>query len=199
MLVSTFELLVKRQFPKPDDLPVQVPDELKVKIGKLSRTVIQGYFLTISNINDFELTLSLVFTIVSNPPVDKFKEELVAFFDVQDKNLIVPPIEPDIIPNKVRYTRTIEANETGLFLLQPNILEPKLLNDEEFEVRGYVEAYVSSLSKRYKSAKLLLTPEHRGTFYKDLNAEGAAVQLDQIAYSLPTSHGGSLFDLRAEF
>lgn len=199
MLVSTFELLVKPQLPKQEDLPAQVPDELKTKIGKLSRTVIQGYFLTISNLNNFEITLSLVFTIVSNPPVNKFKEDLVAFFDVQDKNLIVPPVEPDIIPNKVRYTRTIQANETGLFLLQPNILEPKLLNDEDFEVRGYVEAYVSSLSKGYRSAKLLLTPEHRGTFYKDLDADGAAVQLDQIAYSLPTAHGGSLFELRSEF
>jgi len=62
MFVSTFELPVKRQFPKPEDLPmeVQIPDQLKAEIRKLSRTVIQGYFLTISNLNAFDVTLSCI-------------------------------------------------------------------------------------------------------------------------------------------
>jgi hypothetical protein len=192
MLVSTFELLVKRQFPKQEALPVQVPQDLKSKIEKLTRTVIQGYFLTISNLNAFDVTLSLVFTIVSNPPV-KIKD-LVAFIDVDESNMVAN-IQPDFVPNKIRFTRTIGASDTGLFLLQPNILKPELLQNEKFEVRGYVEIFISSLSTGHNSARLLLTPEHRGTFYKNLDSEETPVQLDQIAYSLPTSHGGSLFEL----
>ena len=192
MLVSTFELLVKRQFPKQEALPVQVPQDFKSKIEKLSRTVIQGYFLTISNLNAFDVTLSLVFTIVSNPLV-KIKD-LVAFIDVDESNMVAN-IQPDFVPNKIRFTRTIGASDTGLFLLQPNILKAELLQNEKFEVRGYVEIFISSLSTGHNSARLLLTPEHRGTFYKNLDSEETPVQLDQIAYSLPTSHGGSLFEL----
>ncbi|MEA5565251.1 MULTISPECIES: hypothetical protein [unclassified Anabaena] len=192
MLVSTFELLVKPQFPKAANLPVQVPPSLKADIEKLSRTVIQGYFLTLSNLNAFEVTVSLVFTIVSNPPVNI--KELVAFLDVDETNMLAE-LEPDLAPNKIRFTRTIKPGDTGLFLLQPNILKEGLLAKANFEVRGYVEVFISSLSTGYNSAKLLLTPEHRGTFYKSLDVDGAKVQLDQIAYSLPTAHGGSLFEL----
>ncbi|AFY47499.1 hypothetical protein Nos7524_1626 [Nostoc sp. PCC 7524] len=192
MLVSTFELLVKPQFPKAANLPVQIPPALKGNIEKLSRNVIQGYFLTLSNLNAFEVTLSLVFTVVSNPPVNI--KEIVAFLDVDETNMLAE-LEPDFAPNKIRFTRTIKAGETGLFLLQPNILKEGLLAKANFEVRGYVEVFISSLSTGYNSAKLLLTPEHRGTFYKNLDAEGTKVQLDQIAYSLPTAHGGSLFEL----
>ncbi len=192
MLVSTFELLVKPQFPKAENLPVVVPEDLELKIAKLSRTIIQGYFLTLSNINAFDVTLSLVFTVVSNPPVDTAK--LVAFLDVNEINMSAA-LEPDFAPNKIRFTRTIPASETGLFLLQPNILVPDLLKNEAFEVRGFVEVFISSISTGYNSAKLLLTPEHRGTFYKNLDLEANEVQLDQIAYSLPTGHGGSLFEL----
>ena len=192
MLVSTFELLVKRQFPKQEDLPVSVPDDLKDEIEKLSRTVIQGYFLTISNLNAFDVTLSLVFTVVSNPPVDI--NELVGFIDVQETNMLAD-IQPDVVPGKIRFTRTIPSSDTGLFLLQPNILIPELLTDENFEVRGYVEIFISSLSTGHEFAKFLLTPEHRGTFFKSLDSTGSEVQLDQIAYSLPTAHGGSLFEI----
>lgn len=190
MLVSTFELLVKRQLPKLTDLPPGVM--FPPGVDKLTRTVIQGYFLTISNLNAFDATISLVFTIVSTPPIAL--PELIAFLDVDGFNLVeLPDVEPDLAENKIRFTRKIPASDTGLFLLQPNILKPKLIEKENFEVRGYVEVFISSLSTGFNSAKLLITPEHRGTFYTDLSKE--AVQLDQIAYSLPTAHGGSLFEL----
>jgi hypothetical protein len=146
----------------------------------------------LSNLNAFEVTLSLVFTIVSNPPVNI--KELVAFLDVDETN-ILGRLEPDFAPNKIRFTRTIKPGDTGLFLLQPNILKEELLKKANFEVRGYVEVFISSLSTGYNSAKLLLTPEHRGTFFKSLEGDASQVQLDQIAYSLPTAHGGSLFEL----
>lgn len=49
MIVSTFEILVKPQLPTtlPPGTPV-IPG-----IGNLSRKVIQGYFLTVANVNFF--------------------------------------------------------------------------------------------------------------------------------------------------
>jgi len=120
--------------------------------------------------------------------------QLVGFLDVEETNMLAS-LQEDLVPNKIRYTQTMPASETGLFLLQPNILVPDLLSKKNFEVRGYVEIFISSLSTGHNSAKLLLTPEQRATFYKNLDLKRDEVQLDQIACSLPTSHGGSLFEL----
>ncbi|MBD2741803.1 hypothetical protein [Coleofasciculus sp. FACHB-1120] len=188
MLVSTFELLVKSQLPK--NLPSPLPNNLE----KLSRTVIQGYFLTLANTTSSTVKVSLVFTAVS-PAIDI--EKTFVFLDVEGVN-IPGDLIPDTAPNKARFTITIPANDTGLFILQPDILKTgkdskTLLDTADFELRGYVEIFMSSLSKS-KSAKLLLTPEHRGTFFKNL--KDADPQLDQIVYSLPTANGGSLFNLK---
>jgi hypothetical protein len=85
--------------------------------------------------------------------------------------------------------------------LQPNILKvdkggKTLVEKANFEVRGYVEIFLSSLSAP-KFAQLLLTPEHRGTFFnKDLDNLASNPQLDQIAYSLPTANGSALYQLK---
>lgn len=176
MLVSTFEILVKSQ----------LPPELK---SPLSRKVIQGYFLTLSNLNPFSVVLSLVFTAVT-PSLN----DVIPFLDVTGVN-VGGPLVPDPIPPKVRFQLRLPANDTGLFLLQPDIINnPELLTDEKqsLEVRGFVEIFVSSLSGR-NSADILVTPEQRGTFFGDLKATDP--RLDQIAYSIPTAHGGSLFTL----
>jgi hypothetical protein len=52
--VSTFELLLKPQLPKA--ITASRPE-----LAGLTRTVIQGYFLTISNITDNLIYLSVVF------------------------------------------------------------------------------------------------------------------------------------------
>lgn len=174
MLVSTFELLVKSQLQQGSTDP-------------LSRTVIQGYFLTLSNLNPFSVILSLVFTAIT-PPL----ENVIPLLDVTGTN-VGGNLVPDPIPPKVRFQLRLPANDTGLFLLQPDLFNKRdeLLRNG-LEVRGFVEIFVSSLSGR-NSADLLLTPEQRGTFFKDLTATDA--QLDQIAYSIPTANGGSLFTL----
>lgn len=192
MLVSTFELLVKSQLPRLDQIepsPTAPPPDVLAKLQKLGRTVIQGYFLTLSNINFFDVTISLVFTALT-PPVDI--DETILFLDVQGIN-ISGDLRRELVRGKARFTLTIPANDTALFLLQPDfIMKPELLTNPNFEVRGFVEIFISSLSGQ-NSAELLLTPEHRGTFYKDLDA--ADPQLDQIVYALPTASGGSLFRL----
>ena len=188
MLVSTFEILVKSQLPK------NLPSPLPANLEKLSRTVIQGYFLTLANTTSSTVKVSLVFTAVT-PSIDIDKTFI--FLDVEGVN-IPGDLIPDTAANKARFTITIPGNDTGLFILQPDILKAgkdgkTLLDTADFELRGYVEIFMSSLSKS-KSAKLLLTPEHRGTFFKNL--KDADPQLDQIVYSLPTANGGSLFNLK---
>jgi hypothetical protein len=188
MLVSTFEILVKSQLPK------NLPSPLPANLEKLSRTVIQGYFLTLANTTSSTVKVSLVFTAVT-PSIDIDKTFI--FLDVEGVN-IPGDLIPDTAANKARFTITIPGNDTGLFILQPDILKAgkdgkTLLDTADFELRGYVEIFMSSLSKP-KSAKLLLTPEHRGTFFKNL--KDADPQLDQIVYSLPTANGGSLFNLK---
>jgi hypothetical protein len=186
MLISTFELLVKSQLPSTVSPPVSIPPSLSA----LSRAVVQGYFLSISNLNNSQIVLSLVFTAVS-PPLSALNT--IIFVDA-DGNNVIGDVSPEP-PNRSRFTLTLNANDTGLFILQPDIISnPNLLNTKDFEVRGYAEVFISSLSP-IRQGRILITPEQRGTFFKDLNAVDP--QLDQVVYSLPTSTGGSLFTLRA--
>jgi hypothetical protein len=187
MLISTFELLVKSQLPSTVSPPTSIPAALSA----VSRTVIQGYFLSVSNLNNSSIALSLVFTAVS-PPLSALNT--IVFVDA-DGNNVIGDVLPSI-PNKSRFTLNLNANDTGLFILQPDIISnPNLLNTKDFEVRGYAEVFLSSLSP-IQRGRILITPEQRGTFFKDLTATDP--QLDQIIYSLPTSTGGSLFNLTAE-
>lgn len=134
---------------------------------------------------------------------------VLVFFDVVGGNQQVT-LQPTERPDTRTASLSIPAKDTGLFILQPNpsaiiptipgfpgnppppvttLLNATLLNAASFEVRGYVEIEKTSPGN---AVQLLLTAEHRGTFFKDLTS---APQLDQIAYSLPTATGGSLFTL----
>ena len=188
MLVSTFEVLVKPQLPKlPPPLPPLPP---LPNLANITRNVIQGYFLTIANVNSFEISVSLVFTVKflagGNPA--SFADFITAV-DILGINILTQRLLPGN-PGKASLTVTIPANTTALVIVQPNILTPSTLQQANFEARGYVEIFLSSLSG-VKEATLLVTPEHRGTFYKDINgATLADIGLDQIAYTLPVSNGG---------
>lgn len=183
MLVSTFELLVSSQLPRNASIPAP--------FNKLGRTVIQGYFLTLANVTNSNITVSLIFTALT-PSVNI--ADTFTFLDVDGTNL-PGDLTPDLSGTKARFNNlTIPANDTCLFILQPDIVKDNgaLLNTADFEVRGYVEIVATSLSQEV--GRLLLTPEHRGTFFKDLNA--ADPQLDQFVCPLPMPSGGSLFELR---
>jgi hypothetical protein len=187
MLISTFELLVKPQLPTLTSPPLPSPPP--TDLATTSRTVIQGYFLTISNTINANVALSLVFTSLT-PGVNA--ADTVVLLDATGTNLV-----SDVTPlplNRSRFSFSLNALDTALFILQPDIISnPGLLRSANLEIRGYSEIFISSLSTA-SAATLLITPEHRGTFFKNLDA--ADPQLDQIAYSLPTANGGSLFRLR---
>lgn len=199
MIISTFEILVKPQLPT--DLPSGTP--AIPGIGNLNRKVIQGYFLTVANVNFFPVTVSVVFTLKfprtpagAPPRLPSTFQDLLDIVDISGENIFGPSpqarLVPEIVPqnNKARLTFTIPENTTGLLILQPNILKPGVLDGANFEARGYVEIFLSSLSGS-NDATLLITPEHRGTFFNNLTgATPAEVGLDQIAYALPVSNGG---------
>jgi hypothetical protein len=195
MLVSTFELLVKPQLPK-DAVLDQVPgvsQELKNKISQLRRNAIQGYFLTLANLGARDLLLSLVFTVKNNADLVK----IVPILDTTGSDDAFGSLTPIPSPfaNKLSFSPLpLVAGDTALFLLQPNFLSfPELLVDTNFEVRGFVEVFLSSLSGRPRNAQIQVTPEHRGTFYKfPENDPNTISGLDQYAYSLPVQNGGLL-------
>ncbi|EAZ94212.1 hypothetical protein [Crocosphaera chwakensis] len=214
-LLSQFELLLN----KP-----QLPDSLvnsNPNLRPISRELIQGYFLSISNTASQDITLGLDFVVNTQSGGTPFSvgspgdlEKTVAiFYDVEGKNEIfgvnatsiqiasvpagnVPP--PNVT---TRLTLKIKGFETGLLLVQPN---PSLLlnRGSMVEIRGYLNVFLDpSTTGVSDSVNFLFTAEHRGTFY-NLDAlrmgELTKVEPDQTHYPLPiSSSNGSL--LKVEF
>ncbi|MEG4320718.1 MULTISPECIES: hypothetical protein [unclassified Microcoleus] len=190
MIISTFELLVKPQLPK--DLPGFIPNNVQQKIERLRRTVIQGYFLTIANLGSVDIFLTLTFTVKLPPGISI--DDLVTFFDTTGSDMgedMPGKLEPiKGFTNKFIASVTLMSQSTGLFLVQPNIIrKPELLDDANFEVRGFAEVSLATLTSSVSDVAVLITPEHRGTFFDNLTGTGSAGR-DQISYSLPVQNGG---------
>ncbi|WP_375474957.1 hypothetical protein [uncultured Nostoc sp.] len=178
--ISTFELLLKPQLPK------QLTDT-KPELSPLARKVLQGYFLTIANVTNELVFLSLVVT-TRTPGLEP--EKILTVLDTTGVNGPVSSVFDGTGGiEKSRFTFPVNANDTGLFILQPDATNQKLREEANFELRGYVEISISSLSTP-KTTQLLITPEHRGTFFGTEKAE-----LGEIAYVLPLANGKSLFEL----
>lgn len=178
--ISTFEILLKPQLPK------KVTDK-EPELSPLARKVLQDYFLTIVNVTNELVFLSLVVT-TRTPGLDPKK-----ILTVLDTTGVDSPVSSVFEGaggiQKSRFTFPINANDTGLFILQPDATNKKLREEANFELRGYVEISISSVSTP-KTTQLLITPEHRGTFFGTERAE-----LGEIAYVLPLANGKSLFEL----
>lgn len=178
MQISTFELLVQPIAPKPFN-------------ANVSRRVIQAYFLTISNLDApgaDDVVLSLQFT-----PTNELKaNETFTITDTGGGN-VFGELSPSDDTGKPSANITLPAGKTALFVLQPDISKsapnPASLDVAKYEVRGYVELFLSTFSPN-PAANLLVSPQVRGTFVpNDLAA--ADPDFDQQAYSLPTPNGGS--------
>jgi hypothetical protein len=191
--VSNFELLVKPIIPR-------VADQLGA-----GRTVIQGYFLSITNLNSandpqsFEpLAFNLKFTATSpNFTV----ANVVAFWDTTGVDIPVEGTAAIVAStSELTFKLTLDRGDTGLFILQPNITNPDLITTANLELRGYVEI---SLGANAASADLILTPEHRGTFLpvgfqipRPGTLPPSRSDFDHLVNSLPLVGGNSLFKLR---
>ncbi|MEQ8381634.1 MAG: hypothetical protein RH949_04590 [Coleofasciculus sp. A1-SPW-01] len=172
-VVSTFELLVK---------PLVQP---AADILGAGRTIIQGYFLTISNLNSSNpVRLRVNFT-AQSPNLNS--QPLLAFFDVGGSNL---PLIPGFSnATNQTYFISIPPRDTGLFLLQPNVTDRNVVAAADTEIRGFVTLSLANLFGS-NSFDLLLTPQQRGTFLPQ-NFPADNVDFDQLAYALPTATGGS--------
>ncbi|EDX74909.1 hypothetical protein MC7420_783 [Coleofasciculus chthonoplastes PCC 7420] len=172
-VVSTFELLVK---------PLVQP---AADILGAGRTIIQGYFLTISNLNSSNpVRLRVNFT-AQSPNLNS--QPLLAFFDVGGSN--IPLIPGFSNATNQTYFISIPPRDTGLFLLQPNVTDRNVVAAADTEIRGFVTLSLANLFGS-NSFDLLLTPQQRGTFLPQ-NFPADNVDFDQLAYALPTATGGS--------
>lgn len=176
MLVSTFELLVKPIAPAG------------AGPASLARTVVQGYFLSIANTSSLAAPLQLTFT-ATTPNLSI--ANTVVIRDVTGGN-VIGDLVATADPKRLTYNITIPAHDTALVILQPDVTLPAVLAGA-LEVRGYVEinALPTRLSGTYE---LLLTPEHRGTFFSG-SAASPAADIDQLVYALPTASGKAQYSL----
>jgi hypothetical protein len=176
MLVSTFELLVKPISPAGPTA--------------LARTVVQGYFLTIANTNDTPVRLRLTFRATS-PNIDLAKT--VTIQDVVGNNVFGDLTQ--VTPTQFTYDIALPANDTALVTFLPDVTLPSVLADKNLEIRGYVDIQLLRSSNQiFATAELLLTPEHRGTFFAG-GAEAPGADIDQLAYALPTAIGRAQYTL----
>ncbi|HEY9761197.1 MAG TPA: hypothetical protein V6D07_01665 [Trichocoleus sp.] len=173
MLLSTFELLLKKITPTPGT------------VSGSDRGILQGYFLTVANPNNVSLRLRLRFN-AQTPGIDRSK--LLVIKDTGGSN------EFTNLSVSNTYDFRLDAGDTGLIIVQPDITKLKPGTDE-VEVRGYVE--ISAVSSFFfpgnaRTFPLLVTPEHRGTF---LGSPGGSSEFDQLVNALPTSSGSCLLNV----
>jgi hypothetical protein len=220
MLISTFELLVKKIAPANVTAP-------------FNRIVVQGYFLTISNVN---LTRSVTFNLVLTIPADNPQDPVETPFDREfiRQNANVSPsnhiVAHDVnginifsqltggsgtLPYKKYSTTkiTLRAGQSVSVQVLPNIARNSftanqvfsgnaadfdLISRSKMEIRGFVEIFQvlpNNLIGNLPATDVLITPEIRGTFL-DLNPQNGE-DFDQINYSLPLASGKALNTLAA--
>lgn len=175
MLLSTFELLLKPITPTPG------------AISGSDRGILQGYFLNLANPTASNLRIRLRFN-TTTPTLDP--SQLLSILDTNGDNDPNSSLVADG-PNRFQYDLTLNAGDTGLFILQPNIstLDPATA---QLEIRGFVEIFIVVSFFFGTPQPLLVTPEHRGTF---LPSPGGNGEFDQLIVSLPTSTGTGLMEV----
>jgi hypothetical protein len=171
MLVSTFELLVKPITPA------------NAGPASLARTIVQGYFLTIANTSSVSAPLRLRFQ-ATTPNIDP--ATTVTITDITGTNTF-----GDLSVTNT-FDLTIPANDTALFIVQPDVTIPSVLANKDLEVRGYVD--ISARGFGFNTFELLLTPEHRGTFFSG-NVSAPGSDIDQLVYALPTALGKAQYSV----
>lgn len=187
MEVSTFELLTK---------PIAPP------IGGLeavARRIVQGYFLTITNLESFEVEYRIQFTIRKPLPANPNRVLLgnaVIFLDSVGNNSPITLIKDADVGETENYRASfrIRARNTASFQLLPKL--PNVLTVGMLEVRGFVSLFRRRRFPGPLSAvKVLLNPEIRGTFLPNnfqtppFPAPTTPLDFDQINYTLAIASG----------
>lgn len=203
MEVSTFELLVKRIAPPPASTT-------------LARRVIQGYFLTISNLEDKEFLYTLDFHIsLPNPPAATrtLAGNTLVVVDTAGENQILSLSPAGATLSTTRFSTSFRlgAKQTASLQLLPN-LTPALLEapNPDLEVRGFVRLRLPAVfgagrpfpifqrvPQSESPVKVLLNPEIRGTFLPN-NFPSGGGDFDQINYPLALASGKGLNEITPE-
>lgn len=184
MEISPFELLLKQIAPRDSSGGVA---------EKLKRTVIQGYFLTLSNLEEQERNLKFEITISApRPPFDepnvarRLENRVALLFDIAGEN---QPLSLNTINENdsfIRYESNIlplPSLATVSVQLLPDI---KKFIENPFsllEIRGFI----SIKSADETSGLVFLNPEIRGTFFPDDFKVNDNPDFDQLSYSLGLS------------
>ena len=204
MEVSTFELIFKPQSPAAPAGTAAVD------------TVLQGYFLTISNLENQEYTYRL--TLKIHPPPDGIPNR--EFRSLYQKSIFI--IDAGGTDNQFGVVRgssitssqfvtnliTVPPMGTALVAILPNnfLGNPPPVDLPLYEVRGYAlltlpalfkadfeQGFFGLVEQSDAPLKVLLTPQHRATFF---SANGSIS--DQVQASLPVASGQALNVLNPE-
>ena len=197
MEISTFEILAKPIAPVKGIDPALLP---------VARRVVQGYFLTISNLEAIDLRYRIEFTVSLPVPADPNKillDKKNAFLviDVEGANFEVPLTQVPGKPKVYRAFFTIPAHKTASVELLPKL--PEALDPGLLEVRGYVSlsrAVFGFPPESFPPVKVLLNPEIRGTFLPNdfPSRANTGFDFDQINYTLAIASGKGLNEIPPE-
>ncbi len=190
MELSTFELLVKRIAPPP--APASV-----------ARRVVQGYFLTLTNLESRDLTFRVRFNISRpNPAGDPDRtlfDNVDLIYDIAGANDLIP-LTGNAASTVFGGSFRVPARQTASVQLLPKQSLFGAANPD-FEVRGFVTLRLPRLRGMAQSptpAKVLLNAEVRGTFLPNGFPDGTLEDLDQINYSLTLASGKALNEIESD-
>lgn len=193
MEISTFEILTA---------PIAPVMGLPPELLPVARRIVQGYFLTISNLEAFSVVYRIDFTISLPVPANPNKillNNAVLLVDFEGPNTEVPltqqlPAKPEVYSGFF----TIPAHKTASVQLLPKL--PDVLDPGMLEVRGYVSlsrAVFGFPPESFPPVKVLLNPEIRGTFLPNNFPSVVPTELDfdQINYTLAIASGKGLNEI----
>jgi hypothetical protein len=192
MEISTFEILAAPIAPVMGLPPVLLP---------VARRIVQGYFLTISNLEAFSVVYRIDFTVSLPASADPNKillNNAVLLVDFEGPNTNVPLTQVPGQPEVYRAFFTIPAQKTASVQLLPKL--PDVLNPGLLEVRGYVSlsrAVFGFPPESFPPVRVLLNPEIRGTFLPNNFPSVVPTELDfdQINYTLAIASGKGLNEI----
>ena len=209
MIVSNFELLVSRIAPNPPGRPI-IP---------FNRRIVQGYFLTVSNLENRRINFAMRLTSPTPIPAAPNRTinatNVICAFDAAENNQlrgirISPPtatISECNIDTPAGFVAPfiLEPRQTMIITILPS-LNPAILSAPDLEIRGFVELF--QVRERglgfgfVPEAKVLLTPEYRGTFLDNNftgTEQGIQLDFDHLAYTVPTASGKGMNTIEPVF
>lgn len=184
MEVSSFELIYKPQSP-----------------SGAADTVLQGYFLNITNLEDTSLVFQVDFiTSPVSDPDRSLANNTIAFIDTPNVNNTPASLLGALEAPSFRLSPsvTIAPNETAKIAVLPSDPFPAPVGPANFEARGFVRLRLppffifdgggfSIVPQLDRPARVLLTPQNRATYF----APSGEIN-DQTQSSLPTGSGAAI-------